>query len=181
MCNGYKNGQGGLLSRHRGRGLEPLHLHAQEVRGDNSPQRRDTLHRLQRRAPRPPQLHGRRHVHARDAGHPLRRALRALPQRARRGERHNLRRAAGHAGRHALSRGPRRQDARAARGDHALLDVQAAHHKRGHNAGRGPHRLREPQGHPGPGRGVHRRRPAHGHLRGCRAPHRARRRFIGGL
>ena len=28
MCNGYKNGQGGLLSRHRGRGIEPLHLHA---------------------------------------------------------------------------------------------------------------------------------------------------------
>ena len=48
--------------------------------------------------------------------------------------------------------------------DHALLDVQAAHHKRGHNAGRGPHRLREPQGHPRPGLGVQRRLPAHGHM-----------------
>ena len=56
------------------------------------------------------------------AGSP-RRAVRAVPQRPRRGQRHHLRLPAGHGGRHAVPGGPQRSDRGAAARCHLLPHV----------------------------------------------------------
>ena len=151
-----RRGKEGLLSRHSGRGLEPLTCMRRKYGAIIVATTRYSTG--YNGAPlRPPQLHGPGPVYAREPGHTLRPALRALPQRPRGGQRHHLRRAAGHAGRHAISRRARRQNPRAAGGDSALLHVQAAHNQRRTHPGRGPHRYRELPGHPRARLGVQRR------------------------
>ena len=68
---------------------------------------------------------------------PARRALRALPQRPRRGERHYLGLPARHGRRHHLSCGPRRAHGRAAARRDELCHVPPPDHQRG--AGKGGH------------------------------------------
>ena len=58
------------------------------------------------------------------------RAVRAVPQRPRRGQRHHLRRPAGHGGRHAVSGGPGCPDRRAASRCHLLRHVPPTRHQR---------------------------------------------------
>ena len=87
-------------------------------------------------------------------------AVRAVPQRPRRGQRHHLRRPAGHGGRHAVSGGPQCPDRRAASRCHLLRHVPPTRHQCGTFQG----------GHPQYGDGVlHRGRAGLGGSGGRRA------------
>ena len=88
--------------------------------------------------PRTEKLRRPRLLHTRLRAGPARRALRALPQRPRRGERHHLGLPARHGRRHHLSCGPRRAHGRAAARRDELCHVPPPDHQRGARKGRHP-------------------------------------------
>ena len=86
-----KNKQNKLLFGHRRDGVVAQHVPETKIRRDNRKKRRDRRDGVLRRAEGPRELLRQRGVHTRRDGHTERRALRALPLRARRGERDNRR------------------------------------------------------------------------------------------